>query len=91
MSGSTPNFSAAVTKSAADTPEPGDDFIEDQQNAVGRADFAQALEITDRWNQDAAGTCYGFDDQRRDGVGTIQRNERFEGVGKMYTPAWLAS
>ena len=75
----------------AEAAEAGDDFVEDQQDAVLVADFAQALEIALGRRQHAGGTGHGFDDDRRDGRGIMQGHEAFQLVGQMAAPFRLAA
>ena len=66
MSGMTPNFSARERR--AESAEAGDDFVEDEQDAVAVADLANALEIALRRNEHAGRTGDGLDDDRGDRV-----------------------
>ena len=70
--------------------EAGDDFVEDQQNAVLVADRAQALQITLRRRQHAGRGRHRLDDDGRDGRGIVQRDQAVERVGQMRAPFRLA-
>jgi hypothetical protein len=64
----------------AEPAETGNDFVEDQQDAVLRADAAQALEVTLRRDQYARRTGDGLDDHGRDVARVVQRDDALEFV-----------
>ena len=70
--------------------EAGDDFIEDQQNAVFVADRAQPLQIALGRRQHAGRAGHRLDDHRGDGRRAVQRDDAFELVGQMRAPFRLA-
>lgn len=49
-------------KGSTQPTEAGDDFIEDQQDVVPRADVTYTLQVSLRWWQDAGAARYRFDD-----------------------------
>ncbi len=81
MSGVTPKaWAANGLPSAA---EAGDDFIEDQQDAVLVADFAQALQVADRWDQAAGGAGDRLDKASGDRVGAVSVDEALKVIGEV--------
>ena len=64
--------------------EAGDDFIENQQDAVLGAQLAQALQIAFRGNQHAGGTGHRFDDDGRDGRCIVQRDDALQFIGQVH-------
>ena len=72
--------------------EAGDDFVEDQQQIVFVADFAQALEITFRRNQHACRARHRLDDHGGDVGGIVCGDDaRFEFIGEMRAPIGFAA
>ena len=74
----------------AEPAEAGDDFVEDQQDAVLVADRAQALQIALGRRQHAGRARHRLDDHGGDGRGIVQRDEAVEFVGQMRAPLRLA-
>ena len=74
----------------AETAEAGDDFVEDQQDAVLVADRAQALQVALRRRQHAGRPRHRLDDDGRDGGRVMQRDDLFQIVGKVRAPLGLA-
>ena len=74
----------------AEPPEAGDDFVEDQQNAVFVADRAQFLQIALGRRQHAGRTRHRLDDDGGDGRGVVQADDPLERVGEMAAPFRLA-
>src|SRR5215813_10457872 len=70
----------------AQAPEPGDHLVEDEQNAVARADLPQALEIAFRRHQHTGRSRHRLDDYRRDRRRIMQCAQPFELVGEFQTP-----
>ena len=75
----------------AQPPEAGDHLVEDQQDAVFRADLAQPLQVALRGNQHAGRAGHRFDDDGCDVAGIVQRNDALEVVGEMRAPGRLAA
>ena len=74
----------------AEAAEPGDDLVEDEQNAVFVADLAQPLQIALGRGQDPGRARHRLDDHRGDGRGVVQRDDPLERVGEMGAPFRLA-
>ena len=70
----------------AETAEAGDDFVEDQQDAVLLGDLAQPLEIALRRRQHAGRSGHRLDDHGGDGVGAVQPDDALELVGEIARP-----
>ena len=66
----------------AQAPEPGDDFVKNQQNAVGVANLAQALQIALGRDQHAGGTSHRLDDDSGNRRGVVQFYHPLQIVGK---------
>ncbi|MCY1313401.1 hypothetical protein D9M70_639230 [compost metagenome] len=62
---------------AADAPEAADNFVEDQQDAVLVADFAQTLQVAAGRHEHACRTRNGLDDDRGNGRGIVQGHDAF--------------
>ncbi len=73
-----------------EAPEAGDDFVEDQQDAVLGADLAQALEIALRRRQVAGRTGAGLDDDGGDVRRVMQAHDAFERIGQFLAVLGLA-
>ena len=84
MSGITPKRSAA--NGIAKPAEAGDDFVENQQNAVLVADRAQPLQIALRRQQHACRGGDRLDNHGGDCGRIVQRDKTIEIVGKMRAP-----
>ena len=67
----------------AHAPEAGNHLVEDEQDAVPVADFAQPLQIALRRRIDADGTGDRLDDDRRDGRGIVQIDDPLKLVGQV--------
>ena len=80
MSGITPNFVGGERR--AESAEAGDDFVEDEEDAVAVADLAQPLEIAVGRNEHAGRSGDGFDDHRGDRVAAVVANDLLERVGE---------
>ena len=78
-------------KGRADAAKRGDDFVENQQNAVAIADLAQALEIADGRHQNAGGAGHRLDNKCGNIAGVVQRAQALQVVGQMGAPARLAA
>ena len=63
--------------------EAGDDFIEDQQDAVLGADLAQALQVALGRDQHAGGAGHRFHDHGGDVGGVVQGDQAFELIGQV--------
>ena len=87
-SGVTPKYFARGR--LAEAAEAGDHFVENQQDAVLRADLAQLLQIALRRNQHAGRAGHRLDDHRGDRRRVVQRDDAFEFVGEMRAPCGLA-
>ncbi len=61
----------------------GDDFVEDQQDAVFVGDRTQALQIALRWQDNAGGTGHRLDDDSRNGFRAVQGDQTFQIFGKL--------
>jgi hypothetical protein len=61
----------------------GDHFVEHQEDAVARADLAQALEIAFRRHQHAARSGHRVDDDSGDVRSVVQRDQALELVGQV--------
>ena len=72
-------------------PESGDHLIEDQEDAMGVADFPQPFEIAHRRDQRAGRPGHGLDDDGGDGGGTVEPNQTREVIGQMGTPLGLTA
>ena len=70
-------------RGAADAAERRDDFVEDQDDAVAVANFAQPPKIVHGRDQDARRSCHWLDDHRRDRVGAVQVDQPLEVVGQL--------
>ncbi len=68
----------------AQTPETGDEFIENQKNAVLRADFAQLLQVAFRRHEHVGRTCERLDDHRRNGRCIVQRDDALQFFREMF-------
>ena len=66
----------------AEPAEAGDDFVEDQEDAVLVAQLAQPLQIALRRRQHAGRAGDRLDDDGGDGFGAMQRHQPFEIVGE---------
>ena len=77
-------------KAIAEPPEAGDDLIEDEQNAVAVADFAQAREIRLGRCEDPARSRHGLDDHRGDGLAAHLGADGFQRVGVLRAARGLA-
>ena len=75
---------------AAEPAEAGDDFVEDQQNAVLVADGAQPRQIALGRGDDAGRARHRLDDDRRDGGGVVQRDDTLKLIRQMRAPVRLA-
>lgn len=75
----------------AQPPEACDHLIKDEEYPVAGADLAEALEVTDGWDDNACGALSGLDDNGRDRRGVVQRYQIFKFVREMRTPSWLAA
>ena len=76
----------AVTLGGEGKAEPaiaGDDFVEDQQNAVLLGDLAQPLEVALRRRQHAGRSRHRFHDHGGDGGGAMQIDQPLQLVGEM--------
>jgi len=62
-------------KRRSETSEPGDDLIEDQENAVVGADLAQPLQVVLRRYQDASRASDRLDDNRGNGRRIVQLDD----------------
>ena len=78
-----------VRERGAEATEARDDFVEDQQDAMLGADLAQSLEIALGRHDHAGRALHGFDDDRRDVAGVVQRDDALELVGQMQAPLGL--
>ncbi len=78
-------------EAAAQPAEAGDDLVEDQQDAVPVADFAQALQVALGRDQHAGGPGHRLDDDRRDGLAAMQRAQPLQIVGQVRAPLRLAA
>src|SRR5690606_4164827 len=56
----------------------GDDFVENQQDAVLFGNGTQFFQIAFGWNQDAGGAGHGFDDDGGDRRGIVQGDDAFQ-------------
>ena len=81
MSGS--NAEIVGRERRAEPSEAGDHLVEDQQDAVLGADFAQLLQIALRRDQHAGRAGHRLDDDRRDRRGVMQRDDALELVGEV--------
>ena len=88
-SGTTPKRCEA--EGLAQAAESGDHLVEDEEDAVPRADLAQALEIAFRRHQHAGRARHRLDDHRRDGRRVVQRAEPLQLVRKLQTRIWLSA
>ena len=75
----------------AEPPETGDDLVEDQQDAVARADLAQPLEIAARRDQHARRARHRFDDHRGDRARIVECDQALELVGERRAVFGLAA
>ena len=71
--------------------EAGDHLVEDQEDPVLRAQFAQPLEIADRRHDHARRTLHRLDDHGRDRRRVVQRDDPRQLVGEMRAPLRLAA
>src|SRR6185295_6601516 len=69
----------------AQAAESGDHLVEDEEDAVPRADFPQALEVAFRRHQHAGRARYRLDDHRRDRRRIVQRAKPLQLVRKFQT------
>ncbi|MNI64499.1 hypothetical protein D3C73_1199470 [compost metagenome] len=67
----------------ADPAEPGDDFIEHQQDAVLVADLAQALQIPGCRQDHTRRSSDGLDEHGGNGGGIVQGDQPFQIVGQL--------
>src|SRR5262249_30672510 len=74
----------------SNTTKAGNDFIEDEQYAVSRADLSQSLKVAARRNDYTRRALHGLHDHRCDGVGSVPCSKVFQFVGKMRTPGRLS-
>ena len=81
MSGTTPKCCGG--ERLAQAAEAGDHLVEDEQDAVPRADLAQPLEVALRRHQHAGRAGHRLDDHRRDGRWIVQREQALELVGEL--------
>ena len=63
--------------------EARDHFVEDEQDSVAIADFAQALEVAQRRHEHAGRAGHRLDDHRGDGRGIMQQTEPLQLVGEL--------
>ena len=89
MSGVTPKCCARERR--AEATEAGDHLVEDQQDAVLRADLAQPLQVALGRDQHAGRTRDGLDDHGGDVAGVVQRDEALEFVGEVRAVLGLAA
>src|SRR5690606_36363265 len=68
-----------------ETAETGDDFVEDQEDAVLVRRGAEALQIALRRQNDASRTGHGFNDDSSDLFRAMQLDEAFQIIGKLNT------
>jgi hypothetical protein len=67
----------------AEPPEAGDDLVEDQEDAVLRADLPQPLEVALGRDQDAGGARHGLHDHGGHGLGAMQRHDPLQLIGQI--------
>ena len=77
-------------KRRAHTTEPGDDFVEDQQDAVLVANAAQPFQIALGRDQHPGRTRHRLDDHCCDGRRVVQRNQALQIVGQFNAVFGLA-
>ena len=77
-------------KGRAETAEPGDHLIEDQQDAVLVAQRAQALQIALRRDQHAGRTGDRLDDDGGNGFSAVQRDQTLDVIGEFRAVRGLA-
>ena len=65
--------------------EAGDDLVEDQQDVVLGADFAQALQVAHGRDHHAGRAAEGLDDDGGDVAGVVQRDQVEQAVGQGLT------
>eukprot|EP01022_Parablepharisma_sp_SALTPOND_P021543 TRINITY_DN427_c0_g3_i1.p1 TRINITY_DN427_c0_g3~~TRINITY_DN427_c0_g3_i1.p1 ORF type:complete len:877 (-),score=398.28 TRINITY_DN427_c0_g3_i1:14792-17422(-) len=70
--------------------ETGDDFIEDQQDAMLGTQLAQALQVTLGRHQHAGGTGHRLDDDGGDVGGIVQGDDAFQLIGQVRAVFGLA-
>ncbi len=68
---------------SAETTEAGDHLVEDQQDVVGIADFAQALQVTRRRHDYTGRAGHRFDDHCGDVRGVVQFNQAQQIIGQL--------
>nr|GEU28076.1 hypothetical protein [Tanacetum cinerariifolium] len=70
-------------KRRGQTSETGDHFVEDQQDAVLGAQFAQPFQVALGRHQHAGGSGHRLHDHGRDGGCVVQRDDAFQFVGQL--------
>ena len=73
-------------EAGAEAAECGNHLVEDQQDAMAFGDRPQPFEVAHRRHQDACRSGEGFDDDRRDGRGVVDRDDAFQLVGEVRRP-----
>ena len=63
----------------------GDNFIKDQQDIVPVTQLAQALQVTNRWHDDTAGTTHWLNYNRCNAVSTVEVDQVFQCVSFIQT------
>jgi hypothetical protein len=80
---------ALGSEGVAETAEPGDHLVEDQQDAMLVAQLAQPLEVALRRRQHAGRTGHRLNDNGGDGGGIMQRHHALKLVGQVHAPFGL--
>ncbi len=75
----------------AQAAEAGNDLVENEQDAVARADLAQPLQVAHRRHDHAGGALHGLDHDGGDGGGIVQGHQPLQLIGQMGAPTWLAA
>ena len=65
------------------------DLVENQQDAVLRAELPKALQIAHGRDDDPSGAGHGLNDDRGDRFAPVERNAPLEGIGQMAPPLGL--
>ena len=78
-------------KRGTEPAEAGNDLVENQQDAVLRAQLTQAFQVALGRDQHARRTGDGFDDHCCDIAGVVQRNEALEFIGEIRPVFGLAA
>ncbi len=79
------------TEHGAQAAEAGDDLVEDEQDAVPRAQLAQSLQVAQRRHQHAGGAGHRLDEHRGNVGSVVQRHQAFQLVGHVGTGGGLAT